>query len=165
MKRALVLNKDYTPISTLPSTRAFAIVYKGHADVVYFYPEDEYVLTTPNDAYPAPSVIRVNKYANVPYRKVPLTKSNIFKRDGYKCVYCGSKNNLTLDHVVPQSKGGKDSWDNLVTACKRCNAEKGDKIIEVPDHIKMYRPHYLLMMIKNASGQIRERWKDFLFMN
>lgn len=165
MKKALILNSDYTPISILPSARAFAIYYKGHADVIYTYPESEYTLSSPNDEYPAPSVIRVNEYADVPYRKVPLTKQNVFKRDNFTCVYCGSKENLTIDHVKPQSKGGKDTWDNLVTACKPCNAKKGDKIIEMPEDLKIYRPHYLLMMSKLGTGNVRTEWKDFLFMN
>lgn len=165
MKKTLVLNSDYTPISILKAVRAFAICYKGHADPIWYYDEDEYVLNSPNDEYPAPSVIRVNEYANIPYRKVPLTKQNVFKRDNYECVYCGSKENLTLDHVKPQSKGGKDTWENLVTACKPCNAKKGDKIIELPDNLKIYRPHYLLMMSKLGNNNVRDEWKDYLFLN
>lgn len=162
--KALVLNSDYTPISMISCLRAFVIHLKGHAEILYYYDEDERVLHGACDDYKAPSVIRVNERAKVPYRRVPLTRANILKRDNYTCVYCGSKEDLTLDHVIPQSKGGKDSWDNLVTACKPCNARKGDQMIELPEEIKAYKPHYLLMMTK-FSGKLRTEWKPFLFLS
>lgn len=162
--KALVLNSDYTPINMLSCLRAFAIVVKGHADVIRNYPEEERVLHGATRTYPAPSVIRVNERAKVPYRRVPLTRTNILKRDGHACVYCGSTENLTLDHVTPKSKGGRDSWDNLVTACKPCNSKKGDSIIDLPEEIKVYKPHYLIMMSK-LSGKVRDEWKPYLFLS
>jgi 5-methylcytosine-specific restriction endonuclease McrA len=74
--------------------------------------------------FPMPSVIRLNRYVNAPYKGVNLTRQNIFKRDNFECQYCGTRRDLTIDHVVPRAKGGLDSWLNLVTACKRCNAKK-----------------------------------------
>jgi 5-methylcytosine-specific restriction endonuclease McrA len=102
---------------------------------------------------------------NQPIHKVPLSRENVYRRDGYACVYCGCDNRktLTLDHVIPQSKGGKDAWDNLVTACKRCNSEKSNLTLEeygkeIP---QPRRPHYL-MMIKQVH-YIPEEWNDYLF--
>lgn len=163
--RALVLNQDYTPISVLASKRAFAIWFKGHADIIHNYPVDEKVLKTVNKNYPAPSVIRINKYANIPYKRVPLTKNNVYKRDGFQCVYCGSKEKLTIDHVIPRSKGGRDSWKNLATACESCNSKKGDTVIEIPKGIKLFRPHHLMMLSKHMGIIVRDEWKKFLFMN
>lgn len=162
--QALVLNKDYTPISVLPSKRAFAIYFKGQAEIIYNYPMEEKVLSTVKKNYPAPSVIRITNYAKIPYKRVPLTKGNVFKRDGNRCVYCGNDKDLTIDHVIPRSKGGRDTWDNLATACSPCNSKKGDTVIEVPEGIKLYRPHYLMMISKFIGVNVREEWKDYLFM-
>jgi 5-methylcytosine-specific restriction endonuclease McrA len=102
---------------------------------------------------------------NQPIHKVPLSRENVYRRDGYACVYCGCDNRktLTLDHVIPQSKGGKDAWDNLVTACKKCNSEKSNLTLEeygkeIP---QPRRPHYL-MMIKQVH-HIPDEWNDYLF--
>jgi 5-methylcytosine-specific restriction endonuclease McrA len=96
-----------------------------------------------------PSVIRLNRYVHAPYRGVNLTRQNVFKRDNFECQYCGTKKELTLDHVVPSSRGGIHSWTNLVTACKRCNAKKGDYTLEESGmdlHRKPYKPSYALFL-------------------
>ncbi len=75
-------------------------------------------------SYKKPSIIRLVYNVNVPFRKVILSKDNVFKRDGYKCAYCSSEKNLTIDHILPKSKGGKNTWENLITACGKCNLKK-----------------------------------------
>lgn len=166
-KKCLVLNADYTPMTIETSLRAFVIICKGHAESVVNYPRQEYYLRSAKQEFEAPLIIRVNKYYKIPFRKVPLSKYNIFKRDGYKCQYCGSKNNLTLDHVIPRSKGGKDTWKNLVTACQECNQLKADNIIDPKDiksmGIKPSQPHFLVMMQK-AITVIPEEWKPYLYI-
>ena len=163
--RTLVVDSSYMPRSIITSERAFVIAYKGNADVVYSYP-DSFKVVNPKNVYKKPSVIRVYKYVKDGIHKTPLTRDNVFKRDGYRCVYCGStvKKDLTIDHVIPSSKGGLNKWENLVTACKRCNNEKSDLTLEeygktIP---KPYRPHYL-MLIKQVYD-IPEEWKDFLIL-
>lgn len=163
--KCLVLDSSYIPRSIISTERAFVISYKGNADIIYEHPESFKVIN-PNLDIKKPSIIRVFKYVNKQITKVPLNRENIFKRDGYCCVYCGMDNRrvLTIDHVIPQSKGGKDVWENLVTACKRCNGEKSDLTLEeygkeIPQPRK---PHYLMLM--KQISHIPKEWEDYLFL-
>lgn len=114
-----------------------------------------------------PSIIRLHRYVSIPYKKVNLSRQNVFKRDRLKCVYCGTKESLTLDHVVPKSLGGRDTWDNLVTACQKCNAKKGSMTPEQAGmelRSKPFRPSFV-MFLSNFSGSIRDDWKPYLYMS
>lgn len=164
--KTLVLNSSYMATHIIDSTRAFVVVYKGNAEVIsnhnsFFKTPKTYNL------YSRPSIIRVNKWIRMDYAKVPLTRENIYKRDNYRCVYCGDNRriNFTLDHVIPKSKGGTDTWDNLVTACKSCNSEKGDLMIEEwgRENPKPIRPHHILLVQKNSIS-IPDEWKPYLFI-
>jgi 5-methylcytosine-specific restriction endonuclease McrA len=110
-----------------------------------------------------PSVIRLNRYVNAPYKGVTLTRQNVFKRDNFECQYCGTRRDLTLDHVLPSSRGGTHSWTNLVTACKRCNAKKGDYTPEEAEMMlkrKPYKPSYALFLRDTTSPH--NEWDDYL---
>lgn len=163
-RKALVLETSDEPRSILTTERAFAIVYKGNAVVVKEHPIP-FGIVRKDITIMKPSIIRrTNGYKNVPHRSVSLSRKNIFARDEHTCVYCGSKNRqtLTIDHVVPKAHGGRDTWENLVTACFDCNQEKADLTVEewgMPDP-KPRRPHYLLLMKK--SGYIPPEWKKYL---
>ncbi|GAA5028446.1 HNH endonuclease [Marivirga lumbricoides] len=161
-KRALVLNQDFSPITVCNIQKAFLLVYLKKAELVV---TDEMLkLRSINKAYPFPSVIRLISYVSMPYKGVMLTRQNIFKRDAHTCQYCGVSKDLTLDHLIPRSKGGKSSWNNLVTACKKCNARKGDakpeesgmKLMRMP-----FKPSYV-MFIRDFSGTISDGWLPFL---
>ena len=111
-----------------------------------------------------PSVIRLSRYIAVPYKGVNLTRQNIFKRDNFECQYCGTRKDLTIDHVVPSSKGGPHSWLNLVTACKRCNARKGDFTPEeafMQLRHRPYKPSYATFLRDHSNGHGGE-WEDYL---
>ncbi|MEW6508356.1 MAG: HNH endonuclease [Bacteroidota bacterium] len=90
----------------------------------------------------------------------------MLKREGHKCAYCGRGDlPLTIDHVIPKSKGGDDSWENLVAACLPCNNRKGDRKPEEANmqlRIRAYTPNYI-MFIKNTAGRVDESWKPYLF--
>ena len=121
-------------------------------------------LRTVDKSFPMPAVIKLNKYVNIPYKSVELTRQNIFKRDNFECQYCGTEQNLTLDHVVPSSKGGKSTWNNLITACKTCNAKKGDFSpyeAGLTLNSKPYKPSYI-MFIRDFSGFVTDEWIPFL---
>lgn len=123
-----------------------------------------HVLRTVSEAYPMPTVVRLRRYVHLPYRGVMMTRQNIFKRDGNRCQYCGTHDNLTLDHVLPKSRGGKTNWDNLATACKRCNSRKGDYTPEeatMPLRQRPFRPSFL-MFIRDLSGTVDEGWLPYL---
>jgi len=166
--KTLVLNSGYIPTYIIESTRAFTVFYKGNAEIIWNHPDSYFTTPTTVDRYAKPSIIRVKKWININYHKVPLTRENVYKRDTYRCVYCGrsDKTDLTLDHVLPKSKGGEDSWENLVTACKRCNNEKADLLLEELQrpYPNAYRPHYLLLIDRNIGTYVPEEWKPYLFV-
>jgi 5-methylcytosine-specific restriction endonuclease McrA len=162
--KTLVVDSSFMARSIISTERAFVISYKGNAEVVADHPET-FGLVNPNLQINKPSIIRVFKYVNQQIHNVPLNRENVYKRDNYECVYCGCSTPklLTLDHVIPQSKGGKDSWDNLVTACRTCNSEKSDLTLEeygkeIPEP---KRPHYLMLM--RSVIEIPKEWEPFLF--
>ncbi|MCS6822498.1 MAG: HNH endonuclease [Microscillaceae bacterium] len=161
-RKVLILNQDYSALTICTVQKAFILVYLNKAEVVA-QAEDK-VIRTITSTFPLPSIIRLVKYVHIPYKGVMLSRQNIFKRDGYKCQYCGSTKDLTLDHVLPRSRGGKSSWDNLVTACKPCNSKKGDF---TPEEAKMklqrspYKPSFI-MFIRDFSGYIDKSWEIYL---
>jgi 5-methylcytosine-specific restriction endonuclease McrA len=161
-RRVLVLNQDYSPITVCTVQRAFLLVFLNKAELLET--ATSHMLRTVSCAYPMPSVIRIFKYIRVPYKSVVLTRNNIFKRDNFTCQYCDAQTNLTLDHLIPVSKGGKSSWTNLVTACRPCNARKGHF---TPEQVGMklkrkpYKPSFL-MFLKDFSSFTYQEWKPFL---
>lgn len=160
--KALILNMDHSPITVCTVQRAFLLVYLRKAELVIA--NNTYFFHTINDTFSMPSVIKLNRYVNVPYKGVVLSRENVFKRDGFKCQYCGTNKELTIDHLVPKAKGGKTSWSNLVTACKRCNSKKGNYSPEEAGlqlSLLPYRPSYI-MYLKNLSGNNYEEWEPYL---
>lgn len=163
-QRTLVIDSSFMARSIISTERAFVISYKGNAEVIAEHPET-FGLVNPKLEIFKPSIIRVFKYVKQNIQKVPLTRENIYKRDNYECVYCGSSyvKSLTLDHVIPQSKGGENAWDNLVTACRTCNSEKADLTLEEygKEIVEPKRPHYLMLM--KQLTYIPKEWETFLF--
>ena len=151
-RRTLVLNRSWLPISTTTVRRAVLLMARGAAGAVH---PDTYEVagwdawvdrgpTAPERVgekgaerlegqgfrLPIPEVIVLMRYNGVPDRPVAFTRRNVYRRDGYRCQYCGIRpgpDHLTLDHVVPRSRGGQTTWDNCVTACFRCNARKANR--------------------------------------
>ena len=119
-----MLNQDSSPLMVCSVQRAFVMVYLNKSELVR--PANGHRINSITQSFPMPSVIRLNRYVNAPYKGVSLTRQNVFKRDNFECQYCGTRRDLTLDHMIPSSRGGAHTWTNLVTACKRCNAKKGD---------------------------------------
>lgn len=165
MNRVLVLNQDYSPLTVCSAERAFLLIFLNKAEMVHNNPSQ--TLRTVSSKYPMPSVIRLQKYIYIPFKSVILSRQNVFKRDAQECQYCGSKRDLTLDHVLPKSKGGRSTWQNLVTACKRCNSLKGDKTpeeAEMPLKTKPFKPSYV-MFVRNFSGFTADEWLKYLSLN
>ena len=163
--KVLVLNQDYQAISVCSAERAFVLVFLNKAELISNSLTRK--IRTVSKEYAFPSIIRLNRYINLPYKKVALSRQNIFKRDGHQCVYCGTRDNLTLDHVTPRSRGGRDSWHNLVTACQRCNTEKGDRTPEEAEMTmahKPFRPSFI-MYLRDFNGKVVDEWKPYLLMN
>ena len=127
---ALVLNADFRPLSYYPLSlwpwqEAVKAVFLERVDVVAHY---DYEVHSPSFAMKLPSVISLRDYVHQD-RPPAFTRFNVFLRDGFSCQYCGSPDDLTFDHVVPRSKGGRTTWENIVTACAPCNLRKGGKYV------------------------------------
>lgn len=162
MDKVLVLNNDFTPINVTSLRRGFKLVFKGKAEIIYS--DDDNPITSSFKKFQRPSVIRLIKYIYFPYRKVPLSRINVFKRDGNRCVYCGTVENLTIDHVLPKSRGGNNHWKNIVTCCKTCNVYKDSM---TPDEAGLTMSHEpfvptYLQFIEKMDGLIDDKWKTFL---
>jgi 5-methylcytosine-specific restriction endonuclease McrA len=142
--------------------RAFILLYLNKTELVE--KANGYKIRTVNTQFPMPAVIKLSNYVNVPYKRVPLTRQNIFKRDGFQCQYCERQEQLTLDHLIPKAEGGSTTWDNLITACSRCNAQKGHqtpKEAGMKLMSKPFRPNYT-SFIKNNSGFVCDEWLPYL---
>lgn len=126
--RILVLNAGYQPLGIASIRRVVGLVMSGLAEVVE--ESGEYLRTTTSQ-YPIPAIVRVKKMIRPRLRGVRLSRRNVFKRDGNTCAYCGRKtSDLTLDHVIPRSRGGANTWENLVSACQACNHRKANRTPE-----------------------------------
>ncbi|MCP9822761.1 HNH endonuclease [Cyanobium sp. L1E-Cus] len=123
MGHVLVLNASYEPLNITTWRRAVVMVLKGKAEGL----EHDPVRRIREDTL-LPTVIRLRHFVRVPYKPLPLTRRNLFHRDGHRCQYCGaSAQQLSVDHVVPRSRGGLDTWENVTTACLSCNVRKGNR--------------------------------------
>lgn len=123
----LVLNQNYEPLSVATVKRALGMILRGKAQIVE---NGRGLIHTPNRAFPCPSVVRLEYMVHRPRPRVKLNRKEIFRRDGYRCQYCGVEaHDLTLDHVVPRKASGSHTWTNLVSACRRCNRRKGGKTL------------------------------------
>lgn len=161
-RRVLVLNNDYSPLTVCSVQRAIILLFLEKAEMIS--DSLDHTIRTVSKTYPMPAVVRLKRYINLPYRGVVLTRHNIFKRDNFQCQYCGTTKELTLDHLVPKAKGGRSTWNNLVTACKRCNAKKGNYSLEesgLKIKTKPFKPNYVLFL-RDFSGYLCEEWMPYL---
>lgn len=162
MVRALILNATYEPLSVVPSRRAVVLVARGRATVVV--PRDE-VWHAATISIPVPSVVKLNSYIKVPYeRTIPVSRRAVFGRDGHRCQYCGAPAE-SLDHILPRSRGGGHTWDNVVACCRRCNIGKGDRLpSEVGLHLirRPTAPHRYSWIYASAGYALDPSWQPYL---
>ena len=163
MQQVLVLNASYEPLNVCSVRRAHVLVFKGKAEVIE---ELDRSLHSASDTFPWPHVIRLVHYVRVPRTvKRKISRRALFARDGWRCVYCGTTSGrLTLDHVVPRSRGGASTWENVVTSCAPCNLRKGNRLLheaqmELPHPP---RPPAPVLFIKVAAPRIPETWQPYL---
>ena len=163
MGQVLVLNASYEPLNVCSVRRAHVLVFKGKAEVLE---EHETPLRSASDTFARPHVIRLVQYVRVPraaQRKI--SRRALFARDEWSCVYCGtSGGRLTLDHVVPRSRGGDSVWENVVTACAPCNHKKGDRTLEESGLQLRHLPKapQPVLFIKLAAPRIPSGWTPYL---
>jgi 5-methylcytosine-specific restriction endonuclease McrA len=159
--RALVLNATYEPLCIVTTRRALLLVLDEKAELLH---DTGHAFHSERAAFPEPSVVRLSYFVRVPYvARVALNRRAVFARDGHKCQYCGSPAE-NIDHVVPRSKGGTHTWDNVVAACRPCNTRKEDRLLhETP--LKLRRqptiPRERAWALV-ATGSVREDWEPYL---
>ncbi len=161
----LVLNQDYQPLSVCGVRKSLMLLYQEKAELLHPLPHRK--IHTVSAQFDFPSVIRLRRYARIPFKTIVLSRKNILKRDGHRCQYCGTGEDLTIDHVLPRSRGGKDTWENLVAACNRCNHRKGGhtpKEAGMPLKREPFRPHHILFL-QEFVGNVDEQWRPYLYMS
>ena len=163
----LVLNATYEPINVTAVRRALVLVLKGVATTEE---EDGLFVHSSKLAFRVPSVIRLLEFRRIPYQTRALSRKNVLLRDRYTCQFCGRvmpAHELTLDHVIPRSRGGHTDWDNLVACCHRCNNLKGDRLPEEAGLRLLRPPHPFTLhtsrQIMRMMGRSDERWRKYLF--
>ena len=165
-RTVLQLNQSFEPLRIVTPRTALLLVTKGKARVV---------VPTSIQIYPGvflPSVIRLTSYAHVPYKRPVPSRKNIFNRDGHRCMYCGRRANknkvvLELEHIIPKSKGGPNSWHNLVASCHECNQKKRDRTPEEAGMTLIHRPlpatiHTSRFVLQQVGAEITE-WEPYLW--
>lgn len=161
-----MLNQNYEPLSVCSVQKAVVLLWLGKAEMIAARPN--LVIHTIRSRYPYPSVVRLSLYVHLPYKKVELTRKNILRRDNFRCGYCSKATTpLTIDHIIPRSRHGTDTWDNLVCACVRCNNRKGNRTPEEANmklRVKPFRPNHVTF-IQNVVGSVEREWEPFLFMH
>ena len=163
----LVLNATYEPIHVTAAKRAIVLVLKG---VAHAEEHSRMNVHSAHERLKVPSVIRLLDYRRIPYQTRALSRKNILMRDRNTCQYCSKvmpAGELTLDHIIPRSRGGDSSWENLVTCCHRCNNRKGNQL---PDEARMSltrppRPFSLhtSRQLMRLMGRGEEAWRKYLF--
>lgn len=162
----LVLNATYEPINVVTVQRAVVLLLKEKAQIVE---AAQSVLRSGTMAMPLPMVIRLVYYVRIPRLVgIPLSRRTVLARDHYTCQYCGTtpgRAELTVDHIIPRSRGGETTWDNVVTACRCCNVRKGNRTPEESGLLLQCRPakprFVALAIVSHASSN--ETWQKYMY--
>ncbi len=162
--RVLVLNASYEPINVCTVRRAAVLILKERAEVLE---HSEWNLHAESLTLPRPVVIRLVTYVRIPRdaHRRKITRRAVFARDRWTCQYCGhERGNLTVDHVIPRSKGGGSSWDNIVTCCAPCNRRKGDRLPRQANMVPVRAPRApsSTIFIHVAAPTIPAAWEQYL---
>jgi 5-methylcytosine-specific restriction endonuclease McrA len=159
MGRALVLNASESPLAVVAARRAVVMVLKEKADVVL---SNGLVFHSAHLTIEAPSVVRLRRYVHVPYRPhAPLTRRAVFARDLSTCQYCGAAAE-NLDHVIPRSRGGLHTWENVVASCRKCNARKEDRTPQEAGFSLLRQPYAPRDGFHLTLGRIEPGWELYL---
>jgi 5-methylcytosine-specific restriction endonuclease McrA len=185
----LVLNRLWQAVNIISAKRAFALLARGHAGVVYGNSEEFKVFSlldwidfsshnpplrqdsgvrTPQRVIRLPEVILLTYFDRLPCKELKLTRNNVFERDRSTCQYCGRSlpsEELNLDHVIPRDRGGRTTWENIVCSCIRCNSHKANRLPHEAG-LRLIRrpvkPKWRPVISVLLANHDRERWKDFL---
>jgi 5-methylcytosine-specific restriction endonuclease McrA len=166
LRDTLLLDLGFRPLKVIPWQRALCMHFGGKVEVVSLH---DWEVRTISRAYPAPAVVRLLRAVSARPLHVRFSRENVYLRDGHRCQYCGLRcgpRELTLDHVVPRSRGGKTTWRNVVTACVACNRRKGRA---TPEQVGMklrtipQRPDWLApRLFALGEEHVPPAWRDWL---
>jgi 5-methylcytosine-specific restriction endonuclease McrA len=170
MHSTLLLNADYSPLKIIPWTRAVHMWFSDKVEIVETY--DDFDLKSMTVTIKCPAVVRLLSYVKRSNRRVKFSRVNVFGRDQFQCQYCRCSpgtSDLTYDHVIPRAQGGKTVWDNIVTACLKCNSKKGNRTPEEADMRLLKqpvrpkeRPFYQFTL---NVPKTPEAWRTYLYWN
>lgn len=171
MSSVLLLNASFSPLSVIPMRRALSLIQRGCVEAVT---EDTITIQGVAQSFHLPTVLRLNRYVKVPQLKASWSRSAVLKRDGYCCIYCGiklggrqsgqilNKQDFTLDHIIPRSRGGRNTWGNTACACFRCNQRKADRAPHEAGMALLWEPKIPRVNYVVASGEAPDAWKVYL---
>ena len=161
MSGALVLNATFEPLCIVTSRRALNLILASKAEMIA---ASDRLFRSANASFEAPSVVRLVSFVKVPYTtRVALNRRAVFARDHHKCQYCNAAAE-NIDHVIPRSRGGTHTWDNVVAACKACNARKEDRLLS-EINMRLRRPPatpHARAWVLAATGGHRPEWEEWL---
>lgn len=171
MAVVLLLNASYEPLAVIPAKRAMSLLLRDRVDPAT---EDRVTVYGAVEPLILPSVLRLRRYVRVPRRGVRWSRRGVLQRDNYQCIYCGvqvgsqhqnrllTKSDFTIDHIVPRSRGGNNSWSNTACACSLCNQRKGDRMPHEAGMTLLWEPKIPRVDYLVASGSIPTAWKLYL---
>lgn len=169
MEQVLLLNITYEPLKIINWRRAISLLFLGKVEVIEEYDE---TIRSVSFAIRLPSVVRLLRMVKRPKGGIRFSRQNIYARDRYRCQYCGDRfptEELTYDHVIPKSRGGKTRWENIVTCCVECNRRKGG---QTPSEASMklirepHKPDWVpAIRITVGFKRIPESWRDYIYWN
>lgn len=159
--RSLVLNATFEPLCVVSSRRALILVIDEKAELIH---DTGRRYRSEKAAFAEPSVIRLAHFIHVPHQtRIAISRRSVFARDGHRCQYCGGQAE-NIDHVRPKSRGGRHIWENVVAACRKCNALKEDRLLEETS-LKLRRapraPRSRVWLLA-ASGEFRAEWEPYV---
>ncbi|MEO0445910.1 MAG: HNH endonuclease [Verrucomicrobiota bacterium] len=186
----LVLNRLWQPVNICTARRAFTLLYLGHAEVVFADEDNNFathdiaswmgssrhlgnlaLVRTIKTSFGIPEIIVLSLFDRLPKKEVKFTRQNVFERDDHVCQYCNrsfESKDLNLDHVVPREKGGKNTWENIVTSCIRCNTRKANKLPHQANMFPVKEPKaptwrpFMCLAEKTARRKAYPSWRYFL---
>jgi 5-methylcytosine-specific restriction endonuclease McrA len=171
MVAVLLLNASYEPLQVIPARRALSLLQRNRVDAAT---EEKLTLISPTSGLSIPSVLRLRRYVGAPQRGVRWSRLGVMRRDGYRCIYCGirsgerrgnqllSKATFTIDHLIPRSQGGQNTWSNTACACPACNQRKGDRTPHEAGMTLLWEPKTPRVDYLVAEGSAPTAWKFYL---
>jgi 5-methylcytosine-specific restriction endonuclease McrA len=171
MVAVLLLNASYEPLAVIPARRALSLLLRDRVDAVT---DEKVTVYSPTSGLKIPAVLRLRRYVRVPRRGVRWSRTGVMRRDGYRCIFCGiqvgerrgnqllRKEDFTLDHLIPRSQGGKNTWGNTACACPGCNQRKGDRTPHEAGMALLWEPKTPRVDYLVASGSTPLAWKIYL---